>query len=187
MIRSLTLAAIAAITTNAYAQEFASAPLGDEYFAMRAYSDGLAEVAKSRLAVEKATQPAVKEFAERMVKDHMECNKKIAELARKKRFVLPVVTDFVHTAAMARLAKMSGSDFDKAYMMAQTCAHKEALHLFEHESRKGEDPDLKDLATKTMPTLQEHAKSAFELAGEKSEYQKFCRIQEFARQVMEEK
>ena len=43
--------------------------------------------------------------------------------------------------------------------------------------RKGEDQQLKAFADKQMATLQDHAKSSFELAGEKQEYQKLCKIQ----------
>ena len=45
----------------------------------------MAEVAKSKLACEKASDPGVKAFAEKMVKDHSECNEKIAEIAKKKK------------------------------------------------------------------------------------------------------
>jgi hypothetical protein len=38
-----------------------------------------------------------------------------------------------------------------------------------------------------LPTLQTDAKSAFGVGGEKAEYQKFCKIQEDATQVMNEK
>ena len=145
MMRALTLAALAALTTQARAQDSTAVPLGDEYFAMKAYAEGLAEIAKSQLAYQKASDSGVKAFAEKMVKDHTECNEKIAELARKKGIALPTAIDAVHTTAIARLGRMSGSDFDKAYMMAQIGAHKDALHLFEHESHKGEDPELKAL------------------------------------------
>jgi putative membrane protein len=187
VIRTLTLAAVAALATSAYAQDSSSVPLGDEYFAMKAYSEGMAEVVKSQLAIERATQPAIKAFAERMVKDHTKCNNEIVELARKKGIALPATVDPIHTAVINRMARMSGSDFDKAYLKAQMCAHMDALHLFGHESRKGEDTELKQLAHKAMATLQDHAKEAFELAGEKQEYQKFYKIHEYAKQVMEEK
>jgi hypothetical protein len=42
-------------------------------------------------------------------------------------------------------------------------------------------------ATEALPTPQAHAKSAFGVGGEKAEYQKFCKIQEYAKQVMNEK
>jgi putative membrane protein len=192
MTRTLTLAAIALLGTNAYAQAPAAArvpsvPLEDEFFVMKAYAEGIAEVAKSRLAMERATEPAVRQFAEKMVRDHTECDNKIVELCRRKGIALPAAIDAVHTAAINRLAMMSGSDFDKTYIKAQACAHKAALFFFEHEACKGEDQEIKDFAAKEIPTLQEHAKQAFELAGEKEEYKKFCKIQDYAKQVMNEK
>jgi putative membrane protein len=187
MIRTFAFAAVFALSTNAYAQETSSVPLGDEVFLMKAYCEGMAEVAKSKLACEKATQPAIKAFAEQMVKDHSECNNKIAEVARQKSIPLSSTPSAVHTVALTRLSKMSGSDFDKAYLMAQMCAHVEAIRLFEHESCKGECSEIKELATQAIPKLQGHAKEVFEIAGEKAEYQKFCKIQDFAKQVMSEK
>ncbi len=187
MIRTLTLAVLALVATNARAQDSSTVSLGDEYFAMKAYASGMAEIAKSRVALERATQPSIKAFAEQMIKDHTECNNKIVAVAAKKRIALPNAIDAVHAIAINRLARMTGSDFDKTYMMSQVGAHKEALLLFEHESCKGEDSDLKELATKTIPILEHHTKEAFELAGEKADYQKFCKIQEYAKQVMNEK
>jgi predicted outer membrane protein len=86
-------------------------------------------------------------------------------------------------SAMAKILVV----FDKAYPMAQMCGHVEAIRLFEHESCKGECSEIKELATQTIPKLQGHAKEVFEIAGEKAEYQKFCEIQDYAKQVMSEK
>lgn len=187
MMRALSFTALVAFAPMARADEPCSCSLGDEYFAMRAYADGMAEVAKSKLAREKAADAGVKAFAEKMVEDHTECNEKIAELAKKKGITLPTAIDPIHATAIGRLAKLSGSDFDKAYMMAQIGAHKSALLLFGHEERQGEDPELKELAHKALPHLEHHAKAAFEVAGEKQEGEKFCKIHEYAKQVMNEK
>jgi putative membrane protein len=188
MIRTMTLAVlVAAVATVARAQTPSSVPLGDEYFAMKAYAEGNVEIAKSRLALERASDADVKKFAEHMIKDHTECNNKIVELARTKGIALPTTIDAVHAATMARMARLSGSDFDKTYMMSQIGAHKEALLLFGHEAHKGEDSDLKALAHKTLPTLESHTKMAFEVAGEKDEYKKFEKVHEYAKQVMEGK
>jgi hypothetical protein len=40
--------------------------------------------------------------------------------------------------------------------------------------------EIKELATQTIPKLRGHAKEVFEIAGEKTEYQKFCKIQDYA-------
>jgi predicted outer membrane protein len=71
---------------------------------------------------------------------------------------------------------MAASDFDKAYLMAQKCVQVDALRLFEHESCKAEDLELKRIATKAIPTLQDHVKMAFELAGVKAKCQSFARL-----------
>ena len=101
MRRALMLAAIAVLATNARAQTqnvgaraqtqnvtVSSVPMEDEFFVMKAYADGIAEVAKSQLAMQRATQPAIREFAERMVREHTECDNKLVEMARTKRIAL---------------------------------------------------------------------------------------------------
>lgn len=188
MIRTLTFAALAfGLAAPARAQDSHSISLGDEYFIMRAYSDGMAEVAVSKLAAEKATEPGIKEFAEKMVKHHSECNRKLAEVAGIKAIILPKGPDAVHATATARLAKLSGSDFDKAYLMAQIGAHEDAIQLYGREAFKGRDDEVKDLAHEAMPELWSHVKMAFELAGEKEEYEKFHKIHEYAKGLMKVK
>ena len=188
MLRTLSFAVLAtALAGSAQAQTATSVPLPDEYFAMKAYCSGLAEISMSRLAEQKATDPEIKKFAAHMVKEHTACNGKIAKLANEKGIALPASVDAVHTAAISRMATLSGSDFDKHYMMAQIGFHKDAIHLFEHEAHKGQDAGLKELAHKSVPDLMSHVKTAFELAGEKKEYEKYHKVMEYAKQVMNEK
>ena len=75
MLRILSFAVLAAaLAATAQAQTPTSVPIGDEHFAMKAYCEGLTEVAKSKLAQQKATDPEVKKFAMHMVKDHTAVN-----------------------------------------------------------------------------------------------------------------
>jgi len=69
---------------------------------------------------------------------------------------------------MTKFSKLTGSVFDKAYAKQMVSDHNKAVSLFEKESTKGTDPDLKDFATKTLPTLQEHLQMAKSLAGTSS-------------------
>jgi len=188
MIRSFSFAMLAAaLATTAVAQTSPAVPIGDECFAMKAYASGAVEVAMSRLALERASDANLKKFAEHMIKDHTEVNNKLVELARAKGIALPTTIDAVHSTVLARMAQMSGSDFDKAYSMGQIGAHKEALGLFGHEAHHGEDADLKALAHKTLPKLEEHTKMAFEVAGKEKEFKKFQKVYEYAKEVMDAK
>ena len=183
---TLTLLAVG-LTAGARAQDSHSITLADDYFVLRAYSDGLAVAAKSKLAAEKAIEPEVKAFASKLAKHHSECNDKLAELAGKKAITLPKGTDAVHAAILARLEKLSGSDFDKAYLMSMIGAHEEAIQLFGREAHHGRDEEVKDQAREAMPTLWAHTKMAFELAGERSKFEKLHKIHEYAKEVMKEK
>ena len=46
--------------------------------------------------------------------------------------------------------------------------HEKAVKLFEKESQKGESDELKQFASKTLPTLQEHLKMARDLKASTS-------------------
>jgi len=58
------------------------------------------------------------------------------------------------------LAKKTGVDFDKAYLSAIIDDHKKNIKLFERESKRGDDAELKSWATNTLPTLRHHLEMA---------------------------
>jgi putative membrane protein len=58
------------------------------------------------------------------------------------------------------LAKLSGADFDKRYISDMISDHKAAIKEFQKEADKGKDSDIKQFASKTLPTLKEHLQLA---------------------------
>jgi Domain of unknown function (DUF4142) len=59
-----------------------------------------------------------------------------------------------------RLDKMKGDAFDHDYIRGQISAHQETLQLFEYEIGSGQDSQLKNFATQTLPVLMEHLEMA---------------------------
>jgi uncharacterized protein (DUF305 family) len=51
---------------------------------------------------------------------------------------------------------MSGAEFDRAYIKMMVSDHKKDVSVFEKQSTRAADPDLKAFAGKTLPTLQQH-------------------------------
>jgi putative membrane protein len=135
-------------------------PKADVKFVEKAAVDGLAEVELAKLAQKQAQSPAVKEFADRMVKDHSKANDDLKPLAESKNVVLPSAPDRSHRREMDSLAKKSGADFDKAYMDHMLKDHKKDVKAFQDEAKSGKDPDIKNFAASTLPTLEEHLKMA---------------------------
>ena len=143
-------------STNAVATGGIAVDEADAKFTTQAAVGGMAEVELGKLALEKSSNPQVKEFATMMVKDHGMANTELMAIAKQKNITLPSTVDEEHKKKMDDLSKKTGVDFDKAYVDAMVSGHKSTLKLMEDESRDGKDADLKSFATKTAPIVQSH-------------------------------
>ena len=140
----------------------------DATFALKAAQGGVAEVKLGQLAVEKASSPEVKSFAQKMIDDHSKANEKLKTAAGKSRMTLPATMNAKDQALYNKLSGLSGAAFDHAYMKAMVKDHENDIKEFQSESNKGANPDMKRFASDTLPTLQEHlelAKSTEQKAG----------------------
>jgi putative membrane protein len=129
-------------------------------FVEKAAMGGMAEVQLGQLAQQKASSDQVKQFGARMVQDHGKANADLKQVASDKGIQLPTSLDKKHEAAMQRLQKLSGAEFDRAYMKHMVGDHKKDVSEFEKEAKSGKDTAIKGFADKTLPTLQEHLKLA---------------------------
>lgn len=76
----------------------------------------MAEVNAGKMAVSKSQNPEVKAFAQKMIDDHTKALGEVTTLAQSKSVTLPTDVDPPHKAMAAKLDKLSGDAFDKAYM-----------------------------------------------------------------------
>jgi putative membrane protein len=120
----------------------------------------MAEVELGQMAAEKASSPEVKDFGQRMVKDHSRANDQLKQIATQKGVTLPSSPSAKDEATKKRLSKLSGSAFDQAYMQDMLKDHKADIAAFEKESTSGRDPDVKQFASQTLPTLKDHLRQA---------------------------
>jgi len=132
----------------------------DQQFVKKAAEGGMAEVQLGKLAQDKASNDQVKKFAERMVTDHGKANDELKTLAQNKNIQLPSNLSPKDQALHDRLAKLSGEQFDRAYMQAMLKDHRADVNEFKKASQTATDPDVKAFAAKTLPTLEEHLQLA---------------------------
>ncbi|MBV9266014.1 MAG: DUF4142 domain-containing protein [Acidobacteriaceae bacterium] len=128
----------------------------DTKFATGAAQGGMAEVQLGQLAVQKADNADVKAFGQHMVDDHTKANDELKGVAEKEGLTLPASLNAKDQALMSKLQNLSGGAFDKAYIKAMVKDHEEDVKEFQKEANNGKDPQLKDFASKTLPTLQSH-------------------------------
>jgi putative membrane protein len=132
----------------------------DKKFAWNAAVGGMEEVQLGQLAVQKASNPDVKSFGQRMVDDHSKANDKLKALASQKGVTLPTTLPAAEKKDVDKLSKLSGSAFDHEYMSMMVKDHKKDVSEFEKETKQARDSDLKSFAQSTLPTLRDHLKMA---------------------------
>jgi putative membrane protein len=137
----------------------------DQRFIKEAGEGGLAEVELGKLATEKASNPEVKKFGQRMVDDHSKANDELKSLAQQKNVTVPGELGAKDKAAKDRLSKLSGAAFDRRYMALMVSDHSKDVSEFRQESQRGKDDDVKAFASKTLPTLEDHLKMARDIAS----------------------
>jgi len=132
----------------------------DQAFLKEAATGGLVEVELGRLATEKASNPEVKQFGQRMVDDHGKVNQQLTMLAQEKNVQVPTEVTGKAKADYDRLSKLSGEQFDRAYMQLMVRDHRKDVADFRKQSTGAKDDAVKSFAAQTLPTLQDHLKTA---------------------------
>src|SRR5258705_5827885 len=133
---------------------------GDRKFVMEVARGGMAGVELGKMAAEKGSSDAVKQFGQRMADDHGKASEELKQFAQQKGLTLPADLDPKHKQLRDRLAKLNGVEFDKAYANEMVKDHKKDVADFRREAKGAKDPDLKAWVGKTLPTLEEHLKQA---------------------------
>jgi putative membrane protein len=150
-------------TSSAEKSTLASA---DEKFVKEAAQGGQAEVELGRLATTKASRPDVKQFGQRMVDDHSKANMQLMDIVRRKNLSVATELSGKHKSEYDRLSKLSGTEFDRAYVKLMVDDHKKDVSDFEKQASSAKDPDVRSFASETLPTLQQHLSMVERLAGE---------------------
>lgn len=132
----------------------------DKNFMKQAAIGNEAEIQLGQMAQSKASNPAVKSFGQRMIKDHSSADDKLKNIAESQHISLPVELDPKHKDEAAALSRLSGAQFDKAYMKLMVQEHTHDVNQFKKEASDAHDPTVQQFAKATLPVLQSHLNEA---------------------------
>lgn len=164
------LGAAGLLTISGAALSQASSGINDAQIAHIAYTAGVIDVAAGKQALDKSKNPAVREFAEEMVRDHQAVNDQALALVRKLG-VTP--EDNATSQALSRqaatehdvLARLKGAAFDRAYVRNEVAYHRTVNAALKDSlipnARNGE---LKSLLQTGLTLFTEHQTHAEHLA-----------------------
>jgi putative membrane protein len=128
----------------------------------------VSEIEAAQLAKQKASSPAVRKLADRLVDEHTEEMQKTLQLAKRMKIQpekpqLASSMESTHRETMEELRKKSGPDFDRAYLDYQVTMHEQAVKLVEDTANSVDDTRLKQHLKQTRPELVGHLSAAREL------------------------
>ena len=128
----------------------------DASFAIKAAQGGTAEVKMGQLAAQKGANPDVKAFGQQMVDDHSKANDDLKSVAQREGMTLPEDVNAHQHAMYSKLERLSGPEFDRAYVRGMVMDHQEDVKEFQKEANSGSDEQIKAFASRTLPIIQSH-------------------------------
>jgi putative membrane protein len=93
-----------------------------------------------------------------MVQDHQKTSAELKAMVDggKVKATLPTALDSEHQKLLDDLKAKNGKEFDQTYDQVQVKAHRDAVALFEAYGKSGDNANLKNWASQTLPHLKEH-------------------------------
>jgi len=129
-------------------------------FLKKVTNSGMAEIQLAKLAQQKATIDAVKNFAAMLERDHTAVNQQVKTLADQRSVALPTTVSDDKQKMYTDMDKITGKSFDKDYISMMVKAHNDGISLFDDTRSNASDIDVKNFADKTLPALKMHLDSA---------------------------
>ena len=134
-------------------------------FVARMTLTDLYEIDAGRIALERATTPEVRSFAETMIADHQRAGAEMQAAIASQRSPArpPAELDAPRRALLGDLRAASDAAFEAVYIDQQVEAHENALRLLREHAETGDTPALRDWARRTAPRVDDHRKMAHAL------------------------
>jgi putative membrane protein len=145
---------IAAVLIVASSMAFAQKEETSKVFLTEAIEGNFAEIQMGELAQKNAQNEGVRSFGQTLVDDHGKANKKALELAKSMGVTPPTGPNAKHKAASEKIAKRTGSEFDREFVQHMAQEHKNDIAKYRKQAK------LKDAvgqyAEETLPVLEKH-------------------------------
>lgn len=148
----------------AFGQTGSKLSTSDKKFLELAADADMTEAHLGQMAENTAAKTSVRDFGQKLNRDHTNAYEELATLASKIGATVPKGIDAQRDRAIRDLAQAKGRAFDRQFLKDEVLDHERALALFRREAAHGRDAEVKAYASKMIPTLEEHLHLAESLA-----------------------
>ncbi|MEH6487926.1 DUF4142 domain-containing protein [Hyphomonas oceanitis] len=146
----------------------ASAKLGGgttQGFTKNALLGGAYEIDSSNYVLEQSGDAAVKTFAREMVDDHEKSKRELLAILQEDPDLERPSDDLDERrrGMIDNLKNAPENELEGTYLKQQLAAHKEAIELFKHYAKEGDNERLKRYAMSTLAVLEQHLRRVTQL------------------------
>ena len=127
----------------------------------------MTEVKLGQLAVQKSSDPQVKQFGQRMVDDHSKMIEQMKPVAEQLGVKVPTEPSKKDQSTLTKMQALSGADFDNAYIKDMVKDHKADDKEFKQEIANGQNPAVKDAAKQGDQMIESHLQEIQQIAQSK--------------------
>jgi putative membrane protein len=138
----------------------------DQVFLRAAAIGNRAEADLGKLASEKASAAAVKDFGRRMAADHGTTLDSVEQLARAGETPLPRELDMDHRVMMQQLREAEAGAFDIEYIRAQVAEHQRTATLLIYQIGAGQSEQVRNFAKESLVGVMDHLAAAKQIHAE---------------------
>jgi putative membrane protein len=142
----------------------ATVSAADRKFIEEAAIGSAAAIQTSQLALQKSSNDAVRQFAQRIISDHTKADAQLKQLAALRGVAIPAANSKADAEAK-QLQKLDGSSFDKRYAQIEFKDHSDMIKLFHQQDQSTHDRQIGGFAGDTVPTFEEDSDKAEQLVS----------------------
>lgn len=143
----------------------ASRPENDATFVREAAMGNLTEIELAKVALQNATMPEVRRFAQHVIDDHRQAQSQLEGIARRMNLYSPTDLDSFHSQQVQRLSAATSSDFDRQFIDIMIRDHREAIAKFEARAAAPPANETQQFANNLLPKLRHHLQLATDIQG----------------------
>ena len=134
-------------------------------FLQHAVDGQQSEIHLGQMALQKAESAQVKQFGARMIEDHQKARQELQHLASKRGLSLISLPTGTHTQLKTQLEKLSGKDFDRAYITTMLREHTKEKTILQQHALVEQNLEVRQWAAGAVPLVEEHLTKAKTIAS----------------------
>lgn len=127
----------------------------DAQFLVKSADARMMDSREGKLALERGTTAAIRNYGSLMVKDQAMLLGKIKQLATNRKISLPADIGNDKKEGHDELREKTGEDFDKKFIKMMIIDHERDVKLFK-KAVESDDKDISNFAKKYQPMIQSH-------------------------------